>query len=571
MRTVEETASLIFEKDVEIGMRDGISLRANIYRPLAPGQYPVVLAMGVYGKDVHFRDGFKPQWEKLTQIYPGIDKDGSTGRFLRWETADPERWVPDGYVLISVDSRGSGKSPGYLDPYSPTETMDHYEAIEWAGVQEWSNGKVGLLGISYFAIRQWLVASLQPPHLAAIVPWEGASDSLREWGRHGGIMSNAFPSAWLPRQVLVNQNGNENSPQRDPDTGERTTGPVVDENLLAGNIADHISDLRRHDLADEWHRERSADFSRINVPLFSAGNLGGPGLHLRGNIEGYMGAASSDKWLQLHVGTHYESFYLPEYVALQKRFFDKYLKGLDNGFEAEPPVRVAIRRADGATVHGETAWPLAGTVWSDHYLDASNKSLGPVAAAEAGSVEFEATGAGVTFKTAPFTTESEFTGPIVLKLFASSSTADMDIFATLRLFAADGTEVRFTGAHEEVPVTRGWLRASHRQLDPQRSTHWRPVLSHKKKQPIVPSEIYELDIEIWPTSIVCEKGQVLALTIMGNDFQYETPGRIVHNDPEDRGSDTFQGTTTIYSGSNYPSKIILPFIPANRQDRSKIG
>ena len=134
--TIEETPTLVFEKDVPIRMKDGIVLRANVYRPREPGTYPVVLAHGVYGKDVHFRDGFKPQWEILNKLYPGLATDGSTGRFLRWETADPERWVPDGYVLVSVDGRGSGKSEGYLDPFSARETMDHYELIEWAGAQE---------------------------------------------------------------------------------------------------------------------------------------------------------------------------------------------------------------------------------------------------------------------------------------------------------------------------------------------------------------------------------------------------------------------------------------------------
>ncbi|MDI9330473.1 MAG: CocE/NonD family hydrolase [Alphaproteobacteria bacterium] len=160
-----------FEQDVAIEASDGLLLRANVFRPDAPGRYPVVMAHGSYGKDMHFSHAFKPQWEKLNRIYPGLGTQGSSGRYLRWETVDPERWVPDGYVVVQVDSRGTGKSPGYLDPFSPREIQDDFDCIEWAGVQDWSNGKVGLLGVSYYGIEQWQVAALRPPHLAAICPW----------------------------------------------------------------------------------------------------------------------------------------------------------------------------------------------------------------------------------------------------------------------------------------------------------------------------------------------------------------------------------------------------------------
>src|SRR5689334_19628416 len=159
MSTVAEEArtgySLKFEKDVPIAMSDGVVLRANVFRPEAAGKFPVIVAMSPYGKDAHFRDAYKLQWEHLNHLYPDIARNGSTGRFLRWETADPERWVPHGYVLIHVDSRGSGKSPGYLDPRSARETFDLYESIEWAARQPWSNGRIGMLGISYYAINQW--------------------------------------------------------------------------------------------------------------------------------------------------------------------------------------------------------------------------------------------------------------------------------------------------------------------------------------------------------------------------------------------------------------------------------
>lgn len=562
--TVEDTPVLRFRKDVAIPMRDGVSLRANIYMPLEDGQYPVILAHGVYGKDVHFRDAFKPQWEILKKLYPGIDRDGSSGRFLRWETADPERWVPHGYVLISVDGRGSGKSPGYLDPFSPRETMDHYELIEWAGVQPWSNGKVGLLGVSYFAIKQWQVAALRPPHLAAMVPWEGASDIYREWARHGGILSSGFPGAWMPRQVLVNQHGNANSTLRDPDTGERTTGPALSPEILAGSVAPHLDDLRVHELDDAWYRDRSPRIENIEVPVLSAGNWGGPGLHLRGNVEGFLRAGSKQKWLSMHVGTHYESFYLPQYVAIQMKFFDRFLKSEMNGLDDEPRVKVQVRRPGGSVLREETAWPLETTEWRKLYLDAAASALTWSGAEADGRVDFDAGGAGVEFTTAPFTEETEFTGPVALKLFVSSTQSDMDVFATLRLFDPDGKEVRFTGAHEEVPVARGWLRASHRKLDPAKSTAYRPYHAHDRIEKLQPGEIYELDVEIWPTSVVCPPGYRLSLVVAGRDFEYETPGRMLHDDAVDRAAGDFDGRTTIHTGhagNERSSFLLMPRIP----------
>ncbi|WP_295853771.1 CocE/NonD family hydrolase [uncultured Xylophilus sp.] len=554
---------LRFERDVPIPMSDGTVLRCNVFRPREEGTYPVVMALGAYGKDVHFADAFAPQWKVLTGLYPGLATEGSTGRFLRWEVVDPERWVPDGFVVIQVDARGTGRSPGFLDPFGPVETRDYYECIEWAGTQPWSNGRVGLIGVSYLAIKQWQVAALRPPHLAAIVPWEGSADFYRDGGAHGGIFSSSFTFAWWPRQVLSNQYGSGDSTHRDRDTGERTTGPAFSPALLEGNRAEHPQDRLRHRLDDAWNRARTGRLSEIEVPVLSAANWGGAGMHLRGNVEGYLAAGSAEKWLFAHIGTHYESFYLPRYVALQKRFLGHYLRGDDNGWEREPRVQLAIRRPDGtATLRAEHEWPLARTQWTPFYLDAGDGTLDLQTPRATAQASFTAMSGSLDFSTAPFTEEAELTGPVALRLWISSSTADADLFVVLRVFGPDGRERTFIGAHEPVPMAQGWLRASHRKLDPDLSQPYRPYHAHDEVQKLEPGTVYPVDVEIWPTSMVFPLGYRLVLTVQGHDFVVAPPGRLLHDHPEDRAAPEFAGTTTLHTGPAHPALLLVPRIPA---------
>jgi uncharacterized protein len=557
------------DKNVAIPMKDGNVLRANVYRPAAgAGRFPVLMAQGVYGKDVHFEDAYSTQWQKLQKLCPTLCSDGSSGRYLRWETVDPERWVPAGYVVIQVDSRGSGQSPGYLDPRSPRENQDFYEAIEWAAAQPWSSGKVGVIGISYYAIAAWKVAALQPPHLAAIVPWEGNTDHYRDGSYHGGILSNTFGTAWWPRQVCVNQHGNGATVHRDRETGEPTTGAPLPAAMLAGNRADPPAEqVLRHPLADRWHKERSPELERVKVPLLSAGNWGGPGIHLRGNIEGFLRAGSKQKWLSMHDGTHYESFYLPQYVALQRRFFDHFLKGADNGWEREPRVQISVRCPGRPSVRrAESDFPLPRTRWTRFYLDPERQLMATQSPPTASSVTYDAMGPGTHFSTAPFPRNTEFTGFVTARLWISSTTTDMDLFLTLRAFDPAGEEVIFDGAHEPVPVARGWLRASHRKVDAHMSRPYRVYHSHDEIQKLTPGELYPVEVEIWPTSIVVPEGYRLVLSVTGKDLEVkDIPGRILHNHPQDRGSSEFSGANTIHAGRHHDSYLLMPLIPPEAQ------
>jgi putative CocE/NonD family hydrolase len=204
--------------DVPIVMDDGLVLRADVFRPAAAGRYPVLLSHGPYAKGLAFQDGYPSAWQRMVEQHPDVAA-GSSNLYQNWEVVDPEKWVPHGYVCVRVDSRGCGRSPGYVDHFSPRETQDFYDCIEWAAAQDWSSGRVGLNGVSYYGINQWQVASRQPPHLAAMCIWEGAADFYRDMTHHGGMLST-FWANWYDMQVKARRRPRP-APSRDGRAGLR--------------------------------------------------------------------------------------------------------------------------------------------------------------------------------------------------------------------------------------------------------------------------------------------------------------------------------------------------------------
>ena len=562
--------------NVSITMDHGLVLRADVFRPISDGKYPAILSYGPYAKGLAFQDGYPNQWQRMTEQHPDV-ADGSTNKYQNWEVVDPEKWTRDGYVCVRVDSRGCGCSPGYIDHFSPRETEDFYQCIEWAGTQSWSNGKVGLNGISYYAINQWHVASLQPPHLAAMCVWEGAADWYRDMTHHGGILST-FWANWYDMQVKTVQYGLGERGPRSRVTGEWVCGTeTLSEDELARNRCDLGNEILKHPLDDKYHQAHSPVWSKVTVPFLSAGNWGGQGLHLRGNIEGFVRAASKEKWLELHGLEHWTHFYTDYGRLLQKRFFDYFLKGIENGWDKEQRVRLQVRHVDKFVERTENEWPIARTRWTKLYLDPIARSLSWTPITTGGTVQFDAMGEGITFHSPPLEHETEITGPSAAKLFISSSTTDADIFVVLRVFSSDDEEVVFQGAIDpHTPIAQGWLRASHRMLDLELSSFYRPYHAHREKQPLRSDEIVELDIEIWPTSIVIPAGYRIAVTVRGKDYEYPGPsgGRIasfknelrgcgpfLHNDPRDRPPEIFAGKTTLHMGPGRDCYILLPIIP----------
>jgi len=565
--------------DVPIQMDDGVVLRADVYRPVDDGRYPVLITYGPYAKNLPFEQGYAGFWKQVVADDPAVT-EGTTGKYVGFEVPDPEKWVRDGYAIVRVDSRGAGRSPGRVENFSEREVRDYHDCIEWAGTQEWSSGKVGTTGTSYFGMMSWYVANLRPPHLAGMYLSEAAVDYYRDSARHGGIL-NRFTKHWFASQVQSVQHGLGKRGHVNPFNGMLISGDeeLSDEALRENVGMDPFVAITERPLApDKYYQTRTAKLDQMQVPFVSVGSWGALSIHLRGNVEGFVGAAAEKKYLSVVNGSGYVYFHSEAGREHQRRFFDHVLKG-EGDLGQEPRVRLEVRHVDGTShLRGEDAWPLPATQWQKLYLDPGAQTLGAGPPAGEVTATYRGFEEGITFRTEPFTEATEIVGPVAAKLFLSSSTTDADVFAVLRLFAPDGSEVLFRGQPDpKSPLSQGWLRASHRKLDAARSQVWRPFHAHDEEQPLTPGEVYELDVEIWPTSIVVPEGYTLALTIQGKDFDHglepavlpmqnepivmRGSGHFLHDVESDRPAGVFDGEVTLHAGGDRAAYLLLPVIP----------
>jgi len=554
---------LIIEKDVQIPLRDGSVIYADVFRPNFRERVPVILNVGPYQKD------------KLW--IPPADLEEKANPHMNWETVNPEWWCPRGYACVRIDMRGSGKSPGKSDPSSFQEGLDTYDAIEWLAKRDWCSGNVGMLGISYHASSQWRAANQQPPSLKAIMPWEGRADQYRDQAYHGGIFALGFIGNWWLTHTAHQLLGKP-----------RSYNPDAFHN-------DMMWQFMRNDLDSEYWRLSSARWDQIKVPVYSVGNWGGFSMHLRGNTEGFMNAASKHKKLRIHTGTHFHPFHAEEGRLDQLRWFDHWLKGRDTGIMDEPPVKIEIRTGGSKKPYAfrfEKEWPLKRTKWTKLYLKPERTKPGGPDDVEGGlaksaprtSTKLSYTPSGVTsagvaggsslstthgntgrtgisFVTPAMAEDTEVTGPLVLNLWVSSTSEDMDIFATIRNIGPDGKDVCEVGQHgQPIPcVTKGWLRASHRKLDAKKSLPYRPFHAHDERQWLKRNEVVECRIEVWPTSMVFKKGHQLRVDIQPRDGQGSAPYTHYHAD-YNAGA-----INSVYSGGKTASYLMLPIIPAKKK------
>jgi uncharacterized protein len=520
-------SSLAIERDLAVPMRDGVRLFVNLFRSAADGSYPVIMSVTPYGKD-NLPDRVATFFMRLSGVKFG---NLNCSRLTGFESPDPIYWVRQGYAVVQADVRGMHKSEGPAGVLRQEDAEDYYHLIEWAASQPWCTGRVGLMGVSYLAMSQWYVAALKPPHLCAIVPWEGVTDLYRELAFHGGIPETKFVSLWAKMRI-----------QR----GHNRSFPMA-EDFLAERAAHPLDDLY-------WASKRPV-LENIEVPALVCASWSDHGLHTRGSTEGFERISSRQKWLFTHGRKKWETFYSEQALGWQKRFLDHFLKGLDNGMDRVPKVRLEVRKAFyQQEVRSEEIWPPASVQPARLFLCAKTGSLQRDPTASDGKFQYRPTSRnGKAVFSLRFEQTVELIGSMRLKLWVSTSEGDdLDLFVVLRKLDSTRSEIFFSGYNgfERDGLAKGWLRASHRELDPSRSTPLRPWHSHTRIQKVHSGDIVPVEIEIWPSATLFETGSTLQLTIQGHDAaRYPAFG---HRKLVNRG------WHTIFTGGPYDSSITVP-------------
>ncbi|HSG33599.1 MAG TPA: CocE/NonD family hydrolase [Sphingomonadaceae bacterium] len=515
---------LAIERNCTISLRDGVEIFCDLYRPEgAERDVPILLAWGPYGKhglsnQVFWpRSGVDPQW--LSTLTP-------------FEGPDPVWWGQHGYGVAIVDPRGAWLSGGDFHHNGIEEAQDCADAIEWLARLPWSNGRVGMSGVSYLGAIQYYVAPLKPEPLAALNIWEAFSDWYREFAYHGGIPETNF----LPRasdNIRFSLNRTENT----------------------------LANVQAHPLIDEFWRSKEVDLEAITQPAFVTASWSDHGLHLRGTIEAFERIGSQQKWLYVHGQKKWANYYRAESRAKRLAFFEHFLRDRPTSVSAWPRVLLEVREKHGVAMEREeTEWPLARTEYRQFYLDAATGSLSdaPVLPAD---LRQDACDGRAHFDIR-FNEPVELTGHASLKLWVETEGSDdADLFVALQKLDAEGNEVGFTfyAFFENGPIALGWQRASHRELDEMKSRTGRPVHTHVSEEPLRPGECIPVAIELWPFSVRFNAGETLRLVVAGADIYRKEEGLMLpfplHENTRNKGIHIFR------TGGKHDSILTLPFIP----------
>ncbi|MEP1445959.1 MAG: CocE/NonD family hydrolase [Paraglaciecola sp.] len=526
----ETENGITIDYDVAVPMRDGINIRINIYRPEKEGRYPVIIAWGPYGKH-----GFVKY-----DMLPGCGQPQTDlSKHCGFEAPDPAYYCAHDYIIIYADPRGSWGSQGDLSFYSQQEAEDFYDLIEWSAVQPWSTGKVGTSGVSYLSWSQWRVASLNPPHLAAINPWEGVSDFYREMHFHGGIEeTEAFSFKHL--------------------------GPFWGQSH--NNIEDLGALVKENPLWNEKWAAKNSDLANITVPAYVAASWSDTGLHLRGSLEGFKQIASKDKWLRVHGRMKWPEFH--QQIDSQRQFFDKFLKGIDSEVDYWPKVNLEVReRYFVGNYRGENEWPLARTQYTPLYLNTADGTMQDFPIAISSQARYNADNQddksqNISF-VYEFKQETEITGHMKLRVWVQADgNDDMDVFVAVEKINRSGDIVHFPffTSHDDGPVALGWLRASHREQDEEKSRDYQPIYKHERQIKLQPGERVPLDIEILPSCTLFQAGEKLQITLQGSDIYYYDPPPM-GGMPLGHKNLINKGEHVIHTGGEHDSYLLVPIIP----------
>lgn len=517
----------ILEEEVFIPMRDGIKLAATVFREKNDSPAPVITTATPYGKD-NF-----DQWD-LFRDPPAGTVPGGGGFYMGnvnisnrtpFEAPDPGFWVPNGYAVVLVDLPGFGKSES-----NPEANISHHDRwidiMNWIEKQPWSTGKIGMSGVSALVATQWIAAmSPAPAQLKAIIAWEGMNET-GPGGGYGGIPEKNF-GPWVSKDLR--------GPAINHNTAEPEPGP------------------------DEWH----FNISTIEIPALICASFSDQELHTWDTFDAFTRIKSGDKWLYNHRRQKWEVYYGKEGLALQKRFMDKYLKDEDNAMDGIPPVRLEINEDRfNYKVVEVTDWPVPGTEYRKLYLNAVTNTLKSNPSGESSTATFSSSPVGDSSNRAifdyTFSQDVDIVGYMALKLYIEAiNAADADLFVGVEKIDKNGDKVYFfssSGGNANGPVSRGWLRASNRELNIERSTPWRPVLSMQHDKPLKQGEIVEVNIPIMPSGTTFRAGETLHLVVQS----WSAPGQ--WEGGETRDWDTKSAMVKLYTGDTYNSYLIIPVV-----------
>jgi len=514
-RTYIAESGILCEQDVPMKLRDGVTIYTDIFRPVGAMNVPAIVNWSYFGK----RQQENHEWQAM-----GVPP-GTVSRMAKFESADPAYWCHYGYAIVNPDPRGVCRSEGDINMFGSQDGRDGYDFIEWLATQHWSNGKVGMFGNSGVGMVQYRIAAEQPPHLACIAPWEGTGDLYRESLYEGGIPSLGFNSF--------------------------ISGSLVG----SGYVDDNSAMALKYPFINGYWKDKIPAWEKIKVPVYYTACW--HHMHLRGCFEAFRKCKSPKKWMRAHREFEWPDTYDPQNLEDLKRFYDRYLKDIRNGFELTPRVRLDIMDAydcDFQVRRAEKEFPLARTQYKKLYVDAGNEAMSWTPVDSESSISYEGETGKAAFRV-KFDWDTEITGYMWLRLWVEArGHDDMDMFIAVRKLSAEGEWIPASVLGEPHPGAWGKIRVSRRLLDPKLSTKYQPVQAHIKDEKLSPGEIVPVDIEIYPHSRMFHKDEQIEVQVSGHyiregwfePFSWETDNK---------------GEHVIYSGGKYDSYLQIPVIP----------